>query len=65
MKYKVILGIGICPFILPFVLGIYRMGIESWTLMEWLIMYSFIYWPTYIVGFVLILLAVGKLLGKK
>ena len=65
MKYKVILGIGICPFILPFVLGFYRMSIESWTLMDWLIMYSFIYWPTYIIGLVLILVAVSRLRCKK
>ena len=65
MKYKIILGIGICPFILPFVLGFYRMSIESWTMLDWLIMYSFIYWPTYIIGFVLILLAISKLVGYK
>ena len=65
MKYKVILGIGICPFILPFVLGFYRMSIESWMLMDWLIMYSFIYWPTYIIGLVLILVAVSRLRCKK
>jgi len=65
MKYKVILGIGICPFILPFVLGFYRMSIESWALMDWLIMYSFIYWPTYVIGLVLILVAVSRLRCKK
>ena len=65
MKYKIILALGICPFILPFVLGIYRMSIESWTMLDWLVMYSFIYWPTYIVGLVFILIALNKLLCKK
>ena len=65
MKYKIILAIGICPFVLPLVLGFYRMSIESWTMPDWLVMYSFIYWPTYIIGFVLILLAISKLVGYK
>lgn len=64
-KWKVVLAIGICPFVLPLVLGFYRMSIESWTMLDWLIMYSFIYWPTYIIGFVLILLAISKLVGYK
>ena len=64
MKYKIILGIGICPFILPFILGFYRMSIESWTMIDWLVMYSFIYWPTYLIGVALIVFALVKLLGK-
>lgn len=64
MKYKVILGIGICPFILPFVLGFYRMSIESRTMLDWLIMYSLIYWPTYVIGLMLILFAASKLAKK-
>ncbi len=65
MKYKITLAIGICPFILPFILGVYRMSIESWTMLDWLVIYSFIYWPTYIIGLALILFAVSKLVGKK
>lgn len=26
---------------------------SPWTLVDWLVMYSFVYWPTYILGFVL------------
>ena len=62
---KILLIIGICPFILPFVLGIYRMSIESWTMVDWLVMYSFIYWPTYVIGIVLIVVSVKKLLKQK
>lgn len=62
LKWKNILAIGICPFILPIIVGFYKMSIESWTMLDWLIMYSFIYWPTYLIGFVLIAIAINKLL---
>ena len=45
--------VGIVPFIVPFVLGIYRMSIEHWELFDWLILYSYVYWPTYLIGFIL------------
>lgn len=64
-KWKIVLAIGVCPIILPIIVGIYRMSIETWTMLDWLIMYSFIYWPTYIVGLVLILVAVNRLLSEK
>lgn len=62
LKWKIILAIGICPFLLPIILGFYKISIESWTMFDWLIMYSFIYWPTYLIGFVLIAIAINKLL---
>lgn len=61
LKWKIIFIIGICPFVLPVIVGVYRMSIESWTMLDWLIMYSFIYWPTYIIGLVLILISVYKI----
>lgn len=63
--WKVLLVLGIFPFVLPFVLGVYRMSIESWTMIDWLVLYSFIYWPTYIVGIVLIIVSLKKLLKQK
>mgnify|MGYP003292484966 CR=1 FL=1 len=63
--WKILLFIGVIPLIIPFVLGFYRMSIESWTLPDWLIMYSFVYWPTYIVGLVLITISIFKLAKKK
>lgn len=59
---KRILGIillvsGAIPFALPPLLGLYRMQIEHWRIWDWLVLYSFIYWPTYILG--LLLLAAG------
>ena len=63
--WKVLLLIGIFPFVLPFVLGVYRISIESWTMIDWLVLYSFIYWPTYVVGIVLIIVSLKKLLKQK
>ncbi len=59
--WKLLLAVGILPFVLPFLLGFYKMSIESWHLVDWLIMYSFVYWPTYIIGFVFIVISVIKL----
>ena len=64
--WNILLIIGIVPFLLPFILGFYRMSIESWTMFDWLVLYSFIYWPTYIAGAVAIAVAViGRLVRKK
>lgn len=63
--WNILLIIGIVPFLLPFVLGLYRMSIESWTMFGWLVMYSFIYWPTYIAGAVAIAVSfVGRIIKK-
>ena len=48
--WLILLIAGIIPLILPFLTGLYRMSIESWTMGDWLITYSFIYWPTYLLG---------------
>ncbi len=53
----ILLILGAVPFLLPLVLGLYRMQIERWTMWDWLVLYSFIYWPTYLLG--LLLLAAG------
>ena len=62
LLWKILLAIGICPFIIPFVSFLWRLVIsESWTLLDWLVMYSFIFWPTYIVGIILIVISATKL----
>ena len=61
--WKLWIGIGIVPFLLPIVLGIYRMSIELWTLGDWLILYSYIYWPTYVLG--LFFIVAGIVLRRK
>lgn len=60
--WKLLLIVGVIPFVIPFVLGIYRMSIESWKLSDWLVLYSFVYWPTYLVGLVLIVVSIFKLI---
>ena len=62
MVWWLLLGIGIVPFVFPFLNFAYaKMVSTSWTLVDWLVMYSFIYWPTYILGFILIIISVIKL----
>ena len=57
---KIMLVSGIAVFIFPVVSGLYKTSIESWKLFDWLIMYSFLYWPSYIVGVIFIVLAINK-----
>lgn len=63
--WTIILIIGICPLVLPVVSGIYMMSIQSWSLSDWLIMYSFLYWPTYIAGLILTIISILKLRKHK
>ena len=56
--WKYTLALGFLPFILAIILGIYHTIIESWSLFDWILLYSVIYWPTYIIGIFLILLSV-------
>lgn len=63
--WKILLAIGILTFALPFISFGYELLIgSSWTLVDWLVLYSFVYWPTYVVGLILIFLAVSKLIKK-
>lgn len=58
----ILFGIGIIPFVFPFLNFGYEMLIaSSWTLIDWLVCYTFVYWPTYVVGFILVLLSLYKL----
>lgn len=63
--WKFLLGVGLVPFVLPVILGLYHMAIESWILVDWLVLYSFLYWPTYLIGLGLIVLAAVKLKKTK
>jgi len=59
----VLLFIGIIPFAAPFIGFAYEMiNSSSWTLLDWLVLYSFVYWPTYVVGLILILISVYKMI---
>lgn len=66
MKNKVIwwvlLIVGIIPFVIPFINFLYEMTVSSsWTLGDWLLLYSFVYWPTYIIGLLLLAISIYKL----
>lgn len=63
--WKILIGIGILPLVLPFILGVYHTMIESWKLGDWLILYSYIYWPTYVLGILLIVAGVVVWRRKK
>jgi len=60
-----LLMIGCIPFVAPFIGFAYEMiNSSSWTLVDWLVLYSFVYWPTYVFGLVLIVISVCKLRKK-
>lgn len=60
--WKILLFLGICFFAAPLISGVYKMSIESWALVDWIVMYSFIYWPTYVIGLLLVVFAAYKLM---
>ena len=57
--------LGLLLLLAPFALGIYHAHIESWRLMDWVVLYSFLYWPTYLIGLGLMLFAIVKLKKSK
>lgn len=59
--WLILLIIGSIPFVAPFIGFAYEMiNSLSWTLVDWLVLYSFVYWPTYLVGLILIFISVCK-----
>lgn len=64
--WRTLLVLGIVPVLIPFFgFGYEMLNGSGWTLLDYLVLYSFLYWPTYLVGLVLIVLAVCKLRGRK
>lgn len=59
--WKLVLFVGAALLAAPAATGLYHMAIERWSLFDWLILYSYIYWLSYVVGVLLIVLAVVKL----
>lgn len=77
-KWKIVLFLGITPFLAAILSGFYAAitGFSGFAIMspnlygwaaftEWIVLYSFIFWPTYVIGLVLILLAVAKLIASE
>lgn len=62
--WRAALILSLIPFLLPIVTGLYHMWLESWALPDWLVLYSFIYWPTYALGLLLFAVSLYKLLRK-
>ena len=69
MKKKAVwaaaLLLGIGTLAAPFLTGLYRMRIEYWTMLDWVIMYSYVYWPTYLLGLLLIVVSTSKLVKMR
>ena len=55
--------IGLLPFIIALLTTVYTMIVEGshWTFTEYLFLYSFIHWPEYVIGIVIIALSLFKL----
>ena len=65
LLWKLLFLAGIVPFVVPVILGIYRMSIEHWEYLDWLILYSYIYWPTYVAGIILIGISLAGIIHQK
>ena len=64
--WRMLLFFGMIPFVVPFMGFAYEMlNASSWTLFDYWVLYSFLYWPTYLVGLILVTLSVWKLRGGK
>ena len=61
--WKLLFIIGLCPFIAPMLLAHTRMG--GWTLVDWFVLWSFVYWPTYLIGLILLAISIYKLKNSK
>ena len=62
LLWWILLIIGIIPFVAPFIGFAYEMLISSsWALVDWLVLFSFVYWPSYVVGLILVVISVCKL----
>ena len=64
--WRTLLVLGIVPFLIPFFgFGYEMLNSSNWALFDYWFLYSFLYWPTYLVGLVLIVLSVFKLRRQK
>lgn len=60
--WRILLVLGMIPFVIPFLGFAYEMlNSSSWTLFEYWFLYSFVYWPTYVPGLILVILSGYKL----
>ena len=60
--WRILLVLVMIPFVIPFLGFAYEMlNSSSWTLFEYRFLYSFVYWPTYVPGLILVILSGYKL----
>lgn len=62
--WKLLLFIGLCPFIAPFFYYALQCIVHntySWTILDIVILWSFLYWPTYLIGLVILGVSIYKL----
>ena len=64
LLWKLLFLAGLVPFILPIVIGLYTMTIESWEFFDWIVLYSFVYWPTYLAGLIVIVISLIGIFKK-
>ena len=65
LLWKLLFLAGLVPFILPIVIGLYTMTIESWEFFDWIVLYSFVYWPTYLAGLIVIVISLVGIFKKE
>ena len=66
--YKLLFLLGLCPFLAPIIYYFMLLIIHnsnSLTLIDLLIMWSFVYWPIYLIGIVLLVISIYKLKKDK
>ena len=62
--WKFLFFLSLCPFIAPFFYYVLQHLVHnhySWTLLDMLILWSFVYWPTYLIGLILLAISTYKL----
>ena len=61
--WKIALFIGFIPFAAALLTGVYTMIVEGehWTFPEYILLYSVIYWPYYLIGIIIIVFSLFRL----
>ena len=44
--WNVLLFLGLCPFAVPFLWWLCQLLVDPWPLFDWLVLYSYLSWPT-------------------
>ena len=65
--YKLLFALGICPFIVPFIYYfiILLAHNTSMPLIELLLLWSYLYWPLYVLGLLLVIFSLYKIKKDK